>query len=82
MSRAKKGIPLKDEHKSKIRNNSPKKIGVIAIDMNTGEQIGVFSSMREAERQTGVPHSAISTCCRGEWEHAGGYMWRYSKEVS
>lgn len=34
-----------------------------------------FKSMRKAEYETGVPHSNISRCCRGEITHAGGYRW-------
>lgn len=34
-----------------------------------------FNSMRIAEKETGIPHSSISMCCRGLIEHAGGYKW-------
>jgi hypothetical protein len=34
-----------------------------------------FNSMRIAEKETGIPHSNISMCCRGLTEHAGGYKW-------
>ena len=34
-----------------------------------------FDSMRIAEKETGIPHSAISQCCRGLLKHAGGYRW-------
>jgi hypothetical protein len=34
-----------------------------------------FDSMRIAEKETGVPHSNISMCCRGLIKHAGEYQW-------
>lgn len=34
-----------------------------------------FKSMRAAEKETGIPHSVISQCCRGLITHAGGYKW-------
>lgn len=34
-----------------------------------------YPSMREAERQTGVRHKAISECCTGKNKSAGGYKW-------
>jgi hypothetical protein len=34
-----------------------------------------FSSMRTAEKETGIPHSSISMCCKGMIQHAGGYKW-------
>ena len=34
-----------------------------------------FNSMRIAEKETGIPHSNISKCCRGLIQHAGGYKW-------
>lgn len=41
----------------------------------------MFKSMREAEKETGVPHGTISRCCRGTLKHAGGYHWeRYNNQ--
>ena len=34
-----------------------------------------FKSMRVAEKETGIPHSYISRCCRGLDNTAGGYKW-------
>lgn len=34
-----------------------------------------FDSMRIAEKETGIPHSYISRCCRGLCKTAGGYTW-------
>lgn len=43
--------------------------------------INVFDSTRDAERQTGIPHSSISCCCNSKKQNtAGGYCWKYEKE--
>ena len=42
-----------------------------------GTLINVYSSMEEAEKQTGVSFKSISNCCRGKQKTAGGYCWKY-----
>lgn len=42
-----------------------------------GEYISTFSSASEAERATGVRLSKITAVCRGDWNCAGGYQWRW-----
>ena len=39
--------------------------------------IGMFPSMMEAERQTGVDNSAICACCKGKVSYISGYRWFY-----
>lgn len=42
------------------------------------EELGqIFHSLMEAERQTGVNCSSISSCCRGMKKTAGGLHWSY-----
>ena len=38
----------------------------------------VYESMREAERQLGVPAPMISTCCSGQRKHAKGLHFKYA----
>lgn len=38
----------------------------------------VYDSMREAERQTGCPHTHISECVRGIVTHCNGMHWEYA----
>lgn len=47
-------------------------VGVLCIDTNI-----VYSSIMEAERQTGANHSVIIRCCKGIAKTAGGYRWKY-----
>lgn len=37
-----------------------------------------YEGLRVAERDTNIPHSAISACCKGVRQSAGGYHWRYA----
>ena len=32
----------------------------------------------EAHRKTGVCRSSICSACRGEYQQAGGYKWKYN----
>ena len=50
---------------------------VIAIDVRTG-LILEFASSREAERETGIPHSSIIQCCKGKMNSARGFYWMYA----
>ena len=48
---------------------------VIQLDLNDNV-LNEFESMRQAERETGVPRSNISSCCNGKRKSAGDYKWR------
>ena len=45
------------------------------IDVNTGEVIATFKSMKEASRITGVNYDSIAHCARGDYKTGGGYKW-------
>lgn len=40
-----------------------------------------FKNAREASYQTGIISTSILDCCRGIYRHAGGYVWRFQKDV-
>ncbi len=42
-----------------------------------GEYLNTFSSALQASEQTGLNHSNICACCRGERNYVGIYQWRY-----
>ena len=44
---------------------------------DNGTVIKMWSSAREAYRNTGISYSNICHCCRGRLKEAGGYMWEY-----
>lgn len=43
-----------------------------------GILIKEYSSLKEAEEQTGVSYQNISACCRGKTNSAGGSIWKYA----
>lgn len=43
-----------------------------------GMEIQRFESMTEAKRKTGVDNGDIGKCCRGIFNIAGGYIWKYA----
>ena len=61
----------------KKNTNHPKMSkSVIGIDRVTG-LIVEFASINEAERETGIPHSNITLCCKGKLNSCGGFYWMY-----
>ena len=49
---------------------------VIAIHKINGLVLE-FSSIIEAERETGIANSHICACCKGKYKSAGGFVWHY-----
>ena len=48
---------------------------VIQLDLNDNV-LSEFESMHQAERETGVALSSISSCCNGKRKSAGGFKWK------
>lgn len=73
------------EHASKVLGamkqytnaNNKRKKKVKQIDIVTNRVVGIFDSMREAERQTGIKSSYISQICKGKFKQCFGYSWCY-----
>ena len=61
--------------------NNPKSRSVCQLDKR-GNVIGIYDCIADAYRKTGISQSHIGGVCRQERKTAGGYMWRYSEEVS
>ena len=57
--------------------NHPKKSKPVEQHTKDGELIGIFPSIREAERSTNIKHRDISFCCQERYKTAGGYIWKY-----
>ena len=51
---------------------------VAQIDLNTGEIITIFNSIKEGVEKTGI--RTISQCASGKNKTAGGYGWKYLDE--
>ena len=48
------------------------------LDKQTGELLATFPSLMEAVRVTGINQGNISSCCKGKYKSAGGFVWQYS----
>lgn len=57
-----------------------KKRSVIQIDPKTGEQINIYSSINEAERNCMGYAPNIRKCCLGERHTTCGYIWKFNEE--
>ena len=51
---------------------------VAQIDVNTGEVIAIYNTIKEGIQKTGV--KTISQCASGRAKTAGGYKWQYIDE--
>lgn len=49
---------------------------VIQYDLD-GNEIGRYSSLREASSKTGCSYKAMSLCALGKTKTSGGYKWKY-----
>ena len=69
-----------EETKQKLIDVAPSK-GVIQFSLDKNI-IGIFTSTRGAERETGVAHQHIIKCCKDEpfKKTAGGYYWMYKNQ--
>lgn len=76
MSMANKGKKIPQDVREKMSITLGKQ--VVALDINSNEVVSIFNSTRDAERQTGIPHTNIGECCRGIRKTAGGYKWEYT----
>lgn len=47
------------------------------IDLETGEIVDVFDSIKEASARTGASSTHIGSVCRGKRNLCGGYSWRF-----
>ena len=77
ISESKIGITFSEEHKKKISQS--KGVNGILQFSKDGELIAEYSSIHEAERNTGCNNCNICKCCRGERKSAGGFIWKYKK---
>ena len=46
---------------------------------DTGEELKVFKSITDAEKETGIRNGDIVRVCKGSRRTAGGYVWKYKE---
>lgn len=84
MSRERKGVPLKPEHREKVtrailKQVEKQKMPVDQYDLQ-GNYIATYPSLSDAARSVGVTESSIHRCCSGMGNTAAGYKWTYHGE--
>lgn len=60
-----------------ISNTTSKKVEM--YDLNTGNLIEKFNSIKEASEKTGICKVSISNVCKHKQKTAGGYIWKYGE---
>ena len=53
---------------------------VAMVDINSGDIIGIFRSITDAEKVTGIEGSKITSVCKGHRHQTGGYKWEYLED--
>lgn len=76
LSEAHKGKKMSQEAVEKMKSSSHKK-AVVQYEGDT--VLCVYSSIREAGRQTGIAYTTIVKVCAGKKRTAGGYRWKYKE---
>ena len=72
MRLAKKGHPVSEDCKEKIKQANSKAVRQYT---KKGEFVKQYQSMSQAEKETGIKCQSISACCRKITKSAGGYVW-------
>lgn len=78
-------LSIKDNDNYGSRNermSNSKKVNPIAQYDTSMTLIKIHLGIKDAQRTTGVNRNSIRKVCRGERLSAGGYVWRYYKEVN
>lgn len=64
------------ERRAKKQINGKKSKPVLQYDLNDN-LLKEYPSIRQVERETGFANSYIIACCKGKYNTAYGYKWRY-----
>lgn len=72
-----KGHFIDDYDYSKIKIRT---INFIEQYTMQNEYIATYSSMRQAEKETGISRELISATCKGKRDSAGEYIWKYKQK--
>lgn len=51
---------------------------VVQIDKETGEVIRRWDCVMDVERELGINHSSIASCCNKRYKTAGNFVWKYA----
>ena len=62
-----------------IGENNPRARKTLQYDM-CGNFIASWECAKTAARELGICYTGITSCCRGERQSAGGFLWRYQDD--
>lgn len=73
------GRPITEEQQRKMQEGAKKTVWkpVAKIDIETGETLATYPSLREAARQHSVNKGGIQRCCVGLQAEYLGFAWTY-----
>lgn len=57
--------------------HNKRKRKVIQYDINM-KYINTYDSLAEASKETKIKDTSIVNCCKGKYNHAGGFKWEYA----
>ena len=66
-------------HGTGIRRRAEARSKAVVQYTTEGVFMDLYSSIKEAERITGIAYQNISQVCRGKRKTAGGYLWCYEE---
>jgi len=68
-------------HRDRLQGRNTKANRAIMQFTKDNKFIKKYKSAMEAEREIGVNHSNIASCCKGykNYNTVGGYIWKYEK---
>lgn len=75
------GITQSEKTKKKISDNSATKRNIVQLSLD-GTFIASYSSLKNAEQQTGIKYQNISACLRETKQSAGGFLWLYQEKYN
>ena len=62
------------DRKNGVNNKMNKPVIQLTLD---GQVVGVYHSMMQASRETGINVGNIHSACNGRYKTAGGFKWKY-----
>ena len=73
------GCTRSEETRAKMSANRKQKRAVTQIDINTGDEVAIYESIKLASKIVNGNRENITACCRGRQHTAYGYMWQYAR---
>lgn len=53
---------------------------ILQIDKDSGALVRDWECIHDVERELGIHHANITSCCRGKRKTAGGYRWEFKQQ--